>query len=152
MKRILMVAAAGLLMSCLIAPSAWAFGLKDVMTMSRDGVPDSLIVARVQHSGTTFHLDAKDFQKLRAAGVSNKVIMAMVRTEDAHRAVVVPYDAWADPWLFYRSPWYAGFDFGWYGPPYWYAPHTHVWRRFDRDDMAHAHRAGPGRTGHGGRR
>ena len=152
MKRFLMVAAAGLLVSCLMASSAWAFGLKDVMTMSRDGVPDSLIVAKIQHSGTTFHLDAKDFQKLRAAGVSNGVIMAMVRTEDAQKTVVVPYDAWNDPWLAYRWPWYAGVDFGWYGPPYWYAPRVHAWRQFDRDDMAFAHRAGPGRVGHGGRR
>jgi len=151
MKRILMVAAAGLLVSCLVAPGAWAFGLKDVETMSHDGVPDSLIVAKIQHSGTTFHLDAKDFQKLRAAGVSNDVIMAMVRTEDEWRRAVAPHDAWVAPWWAYRSPWYAGLDFEWYGP-YWYAPHARAWRRFDRDDMAYSHRPGPGRSGPGRRR
>lgn len=142
MKRILMVAATGLLVSCLFAPSAWAFGIKDVEAMTRDGVPDSVIVAKIRHGGATFHLDAKDFRELRAAGVSNDVVMAMVRTEDAWNRVPHPYAWWGDPWWPYRSPWSAEFGFGWYAP--W--PHE-AWgragRRFDRDD--YAWRGGGGR-------
>jgi len=61
MKRILVLVAAGLFLSLLIPHGAWAFGVKDVIAMSQDGIPDSLIVEKIHHSGMRFALGAKDF-------------------------------------------------------------------------------------------
>lgn len=140
MERILVVVAAGLLLSIALAHGAWAFGVKDVVAMSRDGVPDSLIIEKIRHSDATFHLEAKDFHALKEAGVSNDVIMAMLRTEDGGYARVCPDGCY---WP-YHSPWYLGLDFGFYAPYYRpYAP-VYVGRGFGY--------RGFGRPGYGYRR
>jgi len=119
MKRIIIIAAAGLLLLCALPHGAWAFGVKDVVAMSQDGVPDSLIIQKIRHSDTRFDLNAKDMHALREAGVSNDVISAMLRTENRDR-----YYAYHDDYFWpYYSPWYLDFDFGYYGPYYHgYAP------------------------------
>ena len=65
-----------------LAPPAWAFGPNDVARMVEDGIPNSLIIQKIQHSGVRFHLDAKDIRNLRADGVPDEVISAMLATED----------------------------------------------------------------------
>src|SRR6185436_20835732 len=59
MKRILVGASAVALAIALSAGSAWAFGLKDVIRMHEYGIPDSLIIIKIQHSGVQFHLNTK---------------------------------------------------------------------------------------------
>jgi hypothetical protein len=119
MKRILVLAAAGLLLSLSLPHGAWAFGVKDVVAMSQDGIPDSLIIEKIHHSDTRFDLHAKDLHLLKEAGVSNEVVMAMLRTEDkgyarGHRDL---YD-----WPYY-APSYFGLDFDFYAPyHYGYSP------------------------------
>jgi hypothetical protein len=81
MKRTLLLAAAGLLLILVSASTASAFGTKDVLRMTKDGVPDSLIIQKIEYSGKTFHLDAEDMHVLRDGGVSDGVISAMLRTE-----------------------------------------------------------------------
>src|SRR5262245_35743455 len=82
MKRILLFAAVVSLISALGAGGAWAFGVKDVVRMHRDGVADSLILQKIKHSGKEFHLDADDLRSLKQAGVSDAVVSAMLATED----------------------------------------------------------------------
>ncbi len=115
MKRTLVVVAAGLVLSFLLPHDALAFGVKDVVTMSRDGVPDSLIIAKIRHGDTRFDLDAKDFHVLKEAGVSNDVVLAMLRTEDSGHAGVYRDSYY---WWPYYSPWSWDFDFDFYAPYY----------------------------------
>jgi hypothetical protein len=67
---------------CLVLPqAARAFGINDVCKMSKDGVSDSLIIRKIELSHKKFRLDSQDFHKLQKAGVSDKVISAMLETE-----------------------------------------------------------------------
>ena len=114
MKRMVAVLVTGLLMTALSTHNALAFGVKDVVSMSKDGIPDSLIVEKIRHSGTTFHLNAKDLRGLEQEGVSNDVIAEMLRTEDSNNVRTVNYDGY--PWWPYGPPWYLDVDFGFYAP------------------------------------
>ncbi|MGE5175912.1 MAG: hypothetical protein ACM3JJ_05990, partial [Hyphomicrobiales bacterium] len=97
---------------------AWAFGWKDVVKMHRDGVADSLIIQKIEHSGKRFHLEAKQIHSLMEADVSDEVISAMLRTEDQYE----PRDEYYGGYYgddYYHSPRvYLGFDY--YRPYSWY--------------------------------
>jgi hypothetical protein len=62
-------------------PAASAFGWKDVVKMQQAGIADSLMLQKIEYSGTTFHLNAGEMEALKEAGVSDAVISAMLRTE-----------------------------------------------------------------------
>jgi hypothetical protein len=95
------------------AHGAWAFGVKDVVAMRRDGVDDSLIVQKIVYSGTIFHLSARDIGTLRSAGVSDEVISRMLKTEARQ------YGSYAHPyWGPYYYPHYRS-----YYMPYFYGPY-----------------------------
>src|SRR2546426_12394412 len=98
--------------SAVLAHSAWAFGTKDVLQMYRDGIPDSLILQKIRHSGTTFHLSARDVRDLRQTGVPDKVVLEMLATEDQPAP---PYPYWP-----YYHPYYS------YYPYYPYYPRVVV--------------------------
>jgi hypothetical protein len=113
MKRILAVVTAMFLLAFLtsMAPrGALAFGVKDVIAMSQYGIPDSLIIEKIRHSDTQFGLNARDLLELRAARVSDDVVVAMLRTEDRTRADIY-YDGRYWP---YDPQWYVGLNLGWY--------------------------------------
>jgi hypothetical protein len=125
MRRILVLVAVGLFLSLLIPHGAWAFGVKDVVMMSQDRIPDSLVIEKIQHSGARFAPDARDFHTLKVAGVSDEVVVAMLRTEDSGYPGGYPVGYYPP----YYAPWYLGldFDFGHYGPYHHaYAP---IYRR-----------------------
>ena len=110
MKRILLLGLAGLVVILVSAPTASAFGTKDVIKMTRDGVADSLIIQKIEYSGKTFRLDADDIHALQEGGVSDEVISAMLRTESQDR----------------RDDYYGyGYDY----PPYYY-PYSRVYLGF----------------------
>ena len=54
---------------------------EDVVKMSKAGIPESVIISKIERSGTVFHLEVSDILALKKAGVSDKVIEAMVNTE-----------------------------------------------------------------------
>jgi hypothetical protein len=157
MKRILVVLAAASLLLLVHPGHAWAFGVKDVITMSRAGIADSLIVEKIDHSGKKFDLDTKDLVALTRAGVSDPVIVAMLRTEDRGKA---PHYAAIYPWWPYEYPWYVGLGYGYYAPYYRaYEPFFFGFHDFDggfgragfRDfdgGFGHAGFHGGGRGGH----
>ncbi len=118
MKRMLLILAAGAFLTLAAPHGAWAFGKKDVVSMTRAGIPDSLIIEKIRHSEAIFSLKTKDIEALRAEGVSDRVIAAMLRTEDRQPRQGRYYREWGWP---YDTPWDMGFGF--YDPFYdFYAP------------------------------
>lgn len=118
MKRILLAAAVGVLLSLTTAQGAWAFGWKDVRRMHQDGIADSLIIQKIEHSGKRFHLEAKEIHALKEADVSDEVIAAMLETEDRYE----PRDSYYDDYGYYYHPprVYLGLGFGYYHSYPWY--------------------------------
>ena len=116
-KRILMVAAGGILLTLVATAGAWAFGTKDVLAMQRDGIADSLIMQKISYSHTRFHLGSDDIRSLKSAGVSDEVISAMLRTES--RDDYGPYaGSYWGPYCPYVGPYYV--PYGYYYHPYYY--------------------------------
>jgi hypothetical protein len=122
MKRIPAVVSAMFLVMLMLPASAWAFGVKDVVAMSQYGIPDSLIIEKIRHSDTRFDLDARDLLVLKAAKVSDDVVVAMLRTEDRSGATLY-HDGRYWP---YDPSWYVGLNLGYYGSyGRAYAPYYH---------------------------
>jgi len=117
MKRILLLTVIGFTLLLFAAPGAWAFGVKDVIKMNNAGIPDSLIVLKIQNSGKTFHLDGEDIQKLHDAEVSDEVIAAMLRTEGRDRYDDYGYidGAYYRPYSYYYPYSRFSLGFGYYG-------------------------------------
>lgn len=142
MKRILLFTALGLAALLFVAPGAFAFGTKDVVRMSQDGVSDQVIITKIENSGKIFRLDADDIEHLKDDGVSDKVIEAMLRTEseasddDYYDYHAYPYRAYVyDPYYSYYPYYYyprSGFSFGLgldFGHRY-YGGHSYYPRRY----------------------
>jgi hypothetical protein len=81
--------------------TALAVSTRDLIELSKAGLGDEVLVALVEADGTVFNLDAPRILELRAAGVSERVITAMLRNAtraaapapaapDARGAVVPP--------------------------------------------------------------
>ena len=123
MKRISLLALAGLLVFLFSASVASAFGVKDVLKMNRDEIPDSLIILKIENSGKTFHLSADDMRTLHDEGVSDEVISAMLRTEGRDREYGYGsyyYDPYGYP--YYSYPYgrvFLGFGYRHYYSPYY---------------------------------
>ena len=61
------------------ARAAWAVSTRDLIELSKAGLGDEVLVALIEADGTIFNLDAPKILELRAAGVSERVITAMLR-------------------------------------------------------------------------
>ncbi len=100
--------------------------LDEVLRLSHEGVPDRLIVKQIQAMDFVFELDADDILELRALGVSDDVLEALLDTaieaqdeRDRYRSRHV--DVWISPGFY--SPWYR-YPYAWAGyydpfPSYW---------------------------------
>ena len=134
MKRILILTVLGTALLLFSASGAWAFGVKDVLKMNDAGIPDSLIVLKIENSGKVFHLSGDDIKKLHNADVSDEVIAAMLRTEGERDDDYYGYYGrphyYYDPYPYYSYPYsrlYLGFGYsgrGYYGHRYggYYVP------------------------------
>ncbi len=140
MKRFLLCSTTLLLAFLVFTPDASAFGWKDVVKMQRAGVADSLILQKIEYSGTTFHLGADEIEELMAAGVSDTVISAMLRTEAEEGDEDDDYDYgyryryddgyYAHPYYYPRRL-YVGFGLGYYGPfPRYYYDDYYYYPRY----------------------
>lgn len=58
-----------------------AVSKEEVIKMSKAGIPDSVIIGKINKSGSVYKLEVADIIALKKAGVSDKVIEAMVNTE-----------------------------------------------------------------------
>lgn len=54
---------------------------EEIIKMSKAGIPDTVIIGKIQKSASIFKLEVADIIALKKAGVSDKVIEAMVNTE-----------------------------------------------------------------------
>jgi hypothetical protein len=59
----------------------------DVIRLSQAGVSDSVIIAKIDQSGSRFDLSASDIIDLKKSGVSEKVIEHMLRRSGARHGV-----------------------------------------------------------------
>ena len=64
-------------------PRAKSLTKADIVKMAKAGIPDGVIVSKINNSGSVFKLEVADILALKKAGVSDKVIEAMVNTEMA---------------------------------------------------------------------
>jgi len=74
-RYVVMAAAA----AALTAAPAHAVSVADIEQLARAGLGDEVLVALIQIDNTVFPLDAERILELRAAGVSERVIVAMLR-------------------------------------------------------------------------
>lgn len=56
--------------------------VEDVIAMSKAGIGDEVVIAKIRSSGTVFDLSADRIIEVKEAGVSDRVIRAMIRTPD----------------------------------------------------------------------
>ena len=76
MRRIVL----GMAVVLLVAGTAQAVTIRDIIELSRAGVGEEVLLALVQVDGGLFNVDRETLTKLKAAGVSEKVIVALIRS------------------------------------------------------------------------
>ena len=86
MRRVLL---AGLIVAAL-AGSAEALTIRDIIELSRAGLGDDVLLALIEVDGSVFATDTATLKQLKTAGVSERVIVAMVRSGREGRFDVPP--------------------------------------------------------------
>lgn len=133
----------------------------DVITLSKAGVSDSLIITMLDVSGSWFNLRTQDVLDLKNAGVSDKVINAMVGSKAPsaeggsydERGYAAYYSPYYYPPYYWNAGWYAGWYSGWpyYGLyPSWYYGYNY-YRPIVVHRYSYPHRTYWGGGGGGGR-
>jgi hypothetical protein len=77
MRRVLLIALVGLSLS---AARAEAVTAKDIIDLNRAGLGEEVLLALIEVDGSLFTIDADTLKKLKSAGVTDRVIEAMVRS------------------------------------------------------------------------
>jgi hypothetical protein len=75
--RILIIA---LLCSVFTAVASEAVTLKEILDLTKAGLGDDVLIALIEVDGGVFDVDAATLTRLKAAGVSEKVIVALVKS------------------------------------------------------------------------
>ena len=104
---------------------------QDVISMSKAGVNDSLIMTMLAVSNSWFQLKPQEVIDLKNAGVSDKVIDAMIESTEPSSA-----RNGSDEGGYYYPPyyWYAGYY------PYWYYPSFYLGYGFQFYHSSYGHR------------
>ena len=86
--------------------AALAVSMRDLVELSKAGLSDDVLIALIEADGTVFNLDGPKILDLRASGLSERVIMAMIRTarppvpaEPAAQAAPVPAEPVGAPYF-----------------------------------------------------
>jgi hypothetical protein len=74
------VAVLVLLCAVFTAVAAEAVTLKDIVDLTKAGLGDDVLIALIEVDGGVFDVDAATLTRLKAAGVSEKVIVALVKS------------------------------------------------------------------------
>lgn len=129
--------------------------VKDVITMSQEGVSDSLVIAQIYATRSVFTLSTQDILDLQKAGVSDSVIQTMINSGNEHAYANKPINTISeepDSWVYYPYwPYWACYDPYYYpfwsvGFTYYYYPHfysSHIY-------YPHSYFRGYGGFGFGG--
>ena len=94
MRRILSLALAVLAAGILTAGRAEALSVRDVIELSKAGLGDEVLLALIEVDPSVFAIDAPTLKQLKAANVSDRVIVAMIKSGRTPRPEAVPV---ADP-------------------------------------------------------
>ena len=94
MRRILSLALAVLAAGILTAGRAEALSVRDVIELSKAGLGDEVLLALIEVDPSVFAIDAPTLKQLKAANVSDRVIVAMIKSGRTPRPEAVPA---ADP-------------------------------------------------------
>jgi hypothetical protein len=98
MRRALSVAFACAAFAVLTAARADALTVRDVIELSKAGLGDEVLLALIEVDPSIFAIDAPTLKQLKAAGVTDRVIVAMIKSGRTSRADPAPV-AEADPVL-----------------------------------------------------
>lgn len=103
------------------SPKTSAMTVNDVIALSKANAGDEVIIAQIQATASAFALSNQDIIDLKNAGVSEKVIEAMIKTHTHSKRdstyAYVHYWHPSDPW------WHAGY----YWPGYYYGYPRSYW-------------------------
>jgi hypothetical protein len=81
----------GLLSLFILVPAtARAVTIDQIVSMSKAGVSDAVIVAMIDHDRSVFTLDPAQLVELQQAGVSEAVTVAMIKTDTRDEQATVP--------------------------------------------------------------
>ena len=86
--------------------------LHDVITMSRAGISDSVIITMMDASGSRFSLRTPEVVALADSGVSDNVIHAMISSDRPREEVdrrVYPDEYWYGGYYAFWDPWFYGY-------------------------------------------
>ncbi len=103
-------ALAGLMMILVTAASAQAVTLRDIVDLTKAGLGEEVLLALIEVDGGVFQVDAETLAGLKAAGVSEKVIVALVRsgrvrpTAEAQSLSAVVEEQQAPPVVYIQQP------------------------------------------------
>lgn len=97
-----------------VVDSSKIMKVQDVVSLSKAGVSDSLIIGMMDGTNSWFKLNTQDVLDLRNAGVSEKVISAMMQQPSESTSQTNE----SHPVRYYMYPPY----FWYYDYPYWYYP------------------------------
>jgi hypothetical protein len=84
------------------AVRAEAVTLRDIIDLTRAGLGDDVLLALIEVDGGVFTIDTPTLTRLKEAGVSERVILALVRSgrtrpAEPAAAVAAPRDSWQEP-------------------------------------------------------
>ncbi len=91
----------------------------DVIAMAQDSVSDDIIITQMKATHTYFRLRSNDIRDLKKAGVSDKVISAMIKSADEARTAATTATA--------NSASQYGYPYYWYPDYYWYPYPSYFW-------------------------
>src|SRR3954453_20170541 len=69
-----------LVFALFVSTAAQAVTLKDIVDLTKAGLNDEVLLALIEVDGGVFAIDANTLSQLKTAGVSQKVIVALVRS------------------------------------------------------------------------
>ena len=115
MRNVLLVAALAGLAGCHIHEVRRPDPLttEEILRLSREGAAPEVIIHKIWESRTIYIMDTQDVLKLHQAGVNEKVIDAMLRSQRMEREMRRHHGYCNDPWC----PWCCGHIHvhgGWY--------------------------------------
>lgn len=87
MQRVLLIA---LVVSSLSAARAEAVTAKDIVDLTRAGLGEEVLLALIEVDGSLFTIDTDTLKSLKSAGVTDRVIEAMVRSGRTPQATPPP--------------------------------------------------------------
>lgn len=80
MRRWISAALTAFLLSIVGVPRAEAITARDIMDLARAGLGDEVLLALIEVDGSIFNIDPAALAELKKAGLSDRVIEAMVRS------------------------------------------------------------------------